>query len=261
MTQFTNGMDALNALNETGGGSGGEKMQITSLSGVTFKVKVVDKTAVQLVYAYGIHAKSNNGRGVNSFIAQNPSKKSKAGYAVENLTSWDKAWKYHKDKSDHYQDAEATEANKYKAKKRFVMAFYELSEGKPILFDLSERQAKAVAATITEYNDELGELAFEIKKVGEGPATTAVLSPIINMAKKLTADEVANFENAPTEFPPGLFDGIWFEKTDAEMVELLKQAGFDVSLIGIGDAPSTQSETGDQFANPPQTPEEDDLPF
>lgn len=249
MTQFTNGMDALNALNETGGGSGGEKMQITSLSGVTFKVKVVDKTAVQLVYAYGIHAKSNNGRGVNSFIAQNPSKKSKAGYAVENLTSWDKAWKYHKDKSDHYQDAEATEANKYKAKKRFVMAFYELSEGKPILFDLSERQAKAVAATITEYNDELSELAFEIKKVGEGPATTAVLSPIINMAKKLTADEVANFENAPTEFPPGLFDGIWFEKTDAEMVELLKQAGFDVSLIGIGDAPSTQSETGDDIPN------------
>lgn len=257
MTQFKTGLDALNALNETDGGSNGEKMQITSLSGATFKVKVVDKTAVQMVYAYGIHSKSNNGRGVNSFIAQNPSKKSAKGYPVDDLTSWDKAWKYHKDKSDHYQDAEAAEANKYRAKKRFVMAFYELSEGKPILFDLSERQAKAVAATITEYNDELGELAFEIKKVGEGPSTTAVLSPIINMAKKLTADEVANFENAPTKFPDGLFDGIWFEKTEDEMVELLKQAGFDVSLIGLGDAPSTQNETGEDTPNEDEEP----LPF
>lgn len=262
MTQFTNGLDALNALTATNEG-GGNRSEITSLSGATFKVKVIDKTAVQMVFAYGIHGKSNNGRGVNSFIAKTPSVKSKNGYPVENYTPWDLAWKYHKDRSEHYQDAEATEANKYRAKQRFVMAFYDLTEGKPVLFDLSKNQALAVAATITEYSDELGELAFEIKKVGEGPKTTAVLTPIINMAKKLTPEEIANFENAPAEFPPNLFDGIWFEKTNDEMIALLTQAGFDISLIGLAApaAPNKPIEGDFTPSDKPLDVEEDDLPF
>src|SRR5699024_3653226 len=70
--------------------------------------------------SYGIYKK------VNSFVAENPSKKSKAGNPVDNLTPWDKAWKYYADKSEQFGDEASTEAYKYKPKQRFAMGFFDL---------------------------------------------------------------------------------------------------------------------------------------
>lgn len=234
MTQFTSGLDALNALNETNNGGGSSAEFSSFKSGSTYKVKVIDKAAVQLAYSYGIYKK------VNSFVAKNPATRDKYGNAVDNLTPWDKANKYYKAKSEVYTDANGVEASKYRAKPRFAFALYDLTEGKPIIVDLSKAQAQAVASAITKYEKKLDKLAFELAKEGESTSTKVSLTPILDMDDDLTDKERANFEKAPTEFPGDLFDGIWYEQDEAQMVDLLRQAGFDPSLIGY-DANTTQN--------------------
>lgn len=242
MTNYTNGLDALNALNESNDG-GGSNAEFTSLkSGTTIKVKVVDKQAVQMAYSYSIYKK------VKSFVAKDPSTRDKFGNAKDNLTPWDKAAAYYKAKSEVYTDAMGVEASKYRAKARFAFAFYSLEEGKVIIVDLSKNQAQSIAAAITKYEKKLDKLAFELAKEGEGTSTKVSLSPILDMDDDLTDKERENFAKAPTEIPSSTFDGIWYEQDETQMVELLKQAGFDVTLIGYGGQQSSGSaETGEDI--------------
>ena len=245
MTQFTNGLDALAALNETNeGGSGAEFASFNS--GTTYKVKVVDKSAVQRAFVYSIFKK------INSFIAKNPATRDKYGNAVDNLTPWDKAYRYYKDKSEVYTDAYGIEASKYRAKPRFAFAFYDLTSGSIITIDLSKAQAQGIAATIAKYEKKLGKLAFELSKEGEGTSTKVTLSPILDMDEDLTDKERENFAKAPTEIPANVFDGIWYEQDEAQMVDLLKQAGFDVTLIGYDASTSTTNA---------DIPDDEELPF
>jgi len=240
LTQFTNGLDALNALNSSNDG-GGNNSEFTPLkSGTTFKVKVVDKAAVQMVYAYGIHAKNNNGVPIHTFVAKNPSAKSAKGNPIENLTPWDKAWKYYADKSEQYQDANSQLAYKFKGKPRFAMAFFNLTDGAPIIVDLTKNQAQAVAASITKYEKKLGKIAFELSKDGDGTATKVSLTPILDMEEDITDKERANFEKAPEAFPDDIFNGIWFEQDETQMLESLKLANFDISLIGYSATSSAE---------------------
>src|SRR5699024_11899034 len=81
------GEDALNALNtESGGGNNNEFASFKS--GTKYFVKVLGTADIMSFHSYGIF------KQVNSFVANNPSKKTPTGYPVENLTPWDKAWKY-----------------------------------------------------------------------------------------------------------------------------------------------------------------------
>ena len=242
MSQFTSGLDALNALNTSndGGGSGAEFTPFKS--GTTLKVKVIDKAAVQMAYSYGIYKK------VNSFVAASPATRDKFGNAVDNLTPWDKAYKYYKSKSEVYTDANGVEASKYRAKPRFALAFYDLTDGAIIIVDLSKNQAQSVAATIAKYEKKLGKLAFELSKEGESTSTKVSLTPILDMDEDLTDKERANFEKAPESIDAKVFDGIWYEQDEAQMVDLLKQAGFSVSLIGYSDTTSadTSEDSGEE---------------
>src|SRR5690554_2072738 len=234
MTQFTSGLDALNALNETNEGGGGAEFSKFS-TGTTYKSKVIDKAAVQMAYSYGIFKK------VNSFVAANPAKRDKYGNPVDNLTPWDTAYRYYKDKSEVYTDEFGVEASKYRAKQRFAFAFYDLTDGKVIIVDLSKNQAQAVAATIAKYEKRLDKLAFELSKEGTGTSTTVSLTPLIDMEEDLTDKERENFAKAPAEIPTTTFDGIWYEQDEAQMIDLLRQAGFDPTLIGYeaSSAPTT----------------------
>ena len=249
LTNYTNGLDALNALTATNdGGNGGA--EFTPLkSNTSIKVKIVDKAAVQLAYSYSIFKK------VNSFVAANPSTRDKFGNAKDNLTPWDKAAAYYKAKSEVYTDANGVEASKYRAKPRFAMAFWSVEDGAVIIVDLSKNQAQAVAASIAKYEKKLDKLAFELSKEGEGTSTKVSLSPILDMDEDLTDKERENFAKAPAEIPPSTFDGIWYEQDEAQMVDLLKQAGFDPSLIGY-DASSAPTD-----APPPGDIDDGDLPF
>src|SRR5699024_9695505 len=86
-------------------------------------------------------------------------------------------------------------------------------------------------------------LAFELSKQGESTSTTVSLTPIIDMDEDLTDQERANFEKAQGKpFDDSLFDGVLYEMDEAEQIEALKKAGFDVSLIGLKGAQASSSQ-------------------
>lgn len=240
MSNYTSGSDAIGALNATSdGGSGAEFTSFKTNS--TFYVKILGTTNLISFFSYGIF------KVINSFVADKPSKKSKAGYPVEDLTPWDKAWKYHKDLSQDFNDAHGQEAGKYRAKQRFALGFFDLTTGAPIIVDVSKAQAQAIHAIITKNEKRLGKFAFELSKNGSGTSTTVSLSPVMDFEDDLTPEQQANFAKAPAEFDMTIFDGLLFEVGEAEQVKLLTQAGFDVSLIGYSATANDVAETTDEI--------------
>lgn len=233
--KYQAGEDALNALNETNEG-GGNNTEFTSFkSGTTYFVKVLGTADLISFYSYGIF------KQVNSFVAKNPSKKTPNGFPIENLTPWDKAYLYHKNKSKDFTDKHGQEASKYRAKQRFAMGFFDLDSGEPIIIDASRNQAQAIHGAIKKYEKRLNKLAFELSKEGSGTSTTVSLTPVLDIEEDLTEQQRANFDKAPAEFDMTLFDGLLYEVDEDEQIELLKQAGFDVTLIGY-DAGGEQDE-------------------
>lgn len=245
MSKYQAGADALNALNQSN--DSGSSMEFTPFkSGTTYIVKVLGTADLISFYSYGIFKK------VNSFVAKNPSVKSAKGYPVDNLTPFDKAWKYHADKSEKFNDSHSQEANKYRVKQRFALGFYNLDTGEPIIVDLSKKQAKVVHDTIMKYKERLDQFAFELSKTGSGTSAVVSLS-LIPLLDDLTDEQRKNFENAPKEFDMTLFDGILYEMDDDEQIEKLHEVGFDVTLIGF-EPPKPKPE--DDEAKPIEADEE-----
>jgi hypothetical protein len=237
MSQFERGADALNSLNATNEGNGGNKAEFASFkTGTTFKVRVLGTQDLIRFYSYGIFKK------VNSFVAKNPSVKNPKGFPVENLTAWDKAFKYYqdlafaaRDKGDTAAEEEhRNNAYQFKPKERFALGFIDLETGEPIIVDLSKKQAQGVHATIVKYEKKLGKIAFELSKQGSGTTTTVTLSPIIDMEEDLSDKERDNFAKLNgKEFDMALFDGLLYEADEKEQIENLVAAGFNISLIGL----------------------------
>src|SRR5690625_3450902 len=132
MANIQTGADALNALNQEDNGGGGAEFA-SFKSGTAYTVKALGTADLISFYSYGIF------KQVNSFVAKNPSKKSGRGFPVEDLTPWDKAWKYHADLSEEFGDKHSQEAYKYRARQRFALGFIDLDTGDPIIIDLSKR--------------------------------------------------------------------------------------------------------------------------
>lgn len=236
MTDIKAGSDALNDLYHEEGKAVTQEFAPFK-SGTTYIVKVLGTTDFISFYTYGIY------KQVNSFVAKNPSKKSRNGYPIENLTPWDKAWKYHKDRSKDWTDEHAQEAQKYRVRQRFAMGFIDLDTGEPIIIDVSKKQAQAIHSTIKKYENRLDQFAFELSKTGQG-TNTAVSLTLIPILDDLTEEQRKNFENAPKEFDMSLFDGILYEMDDDEMIEKLIEVGFDVSLIGLEPPAKDNSDEG-----------------
>lgn len=232
------GENALNALYSSNEG-GATKNEFTPFkSGTTYYVKVLGTADIKAEYAYGIF------KVTHSFAAKNPSKKTANGFPIEDLTPFDKAYKYHKDLSKEFSDQHGQEASKYRAKQRFAMGFYDLDSGEPIVIDVSKNQAQAIHGAIKKYEKKLGKLAFELSKEGSSTSTTVSLTPVLDMEEDLTDKQRANFEKAPAEFDKSLFEGLWYEADEAEQIELLDKAGFDVTLIGYERPKAGGSEEG-----------------
>src|SRR5690625_2813917 len=226
MTKFVSGADALDVLNQEDGG--GNNAEFSSFkSGTTYFVKVLGTADLIQFFSYGIF------KQVNSFVAEKPSKKTANGFPVEDLTPWDKAYLYHRELSKEWTDKHGQEASKYRAKQRFAMGFFDLDSGEPIIIDVSRNQAQAIHGAIKKYEKRLNKLAFELSKEGSGTSTTVSLTPVLDMEEDLTEQQRANFDKAPAEFDMTLFDGLLYEADEDEQIELLIQAGFDVSLIGL----------------------------
>jgi|SRR5690625_869107 len=246
MVEVTYGLDAISALNDEGS-SGSNGPEFTSFkSGTTFKVKVLGIHDLSAEYTYGIFKK------VNSFAATKPSRKSAKGNPIGDYTPWDLAWKYHKDKSDDWQDEHGQEASKYRPSQRFAFGFIDLETGEPIIIDLSKKQGQVVYPVIQRNEKRLDKRYFELSKTGTGMNTVVMMSA--EDLEDLTDKEREHFDNAPKEFDKEALQKVWIRKTKEEQVELLKEAGFDVSLIGF-DPNKDKSE--EKTSEPPKQEIED----
>lgn len=245
------GENALNALYASD--DGGNGMEFSSFkTGTSYVVKVLGTADLSQFFNYGIFGK------INSFVAENPSTKSKKGYPVDNLTPWDKAWKYHKDKSDKFDDKHGQEASKYKPRQRFAMGFIDLDTGEPIVVDVSKNQAQAIHASIKKNEKKLGKKAFELSKEGSGKNTVVSLMP--EDLEDLTDEQRKNFDNAPKEFDASLFEGLSYEADENDMLKSLTQAGFDVTKIGY-EVPKDDDEDDNGDGEEPIDTESQDFPF
>lgn len=261
MSQIQKGAAALGALNATN--DGGNNVEFTSFkSGTSFKVRVMGTENLIQFYSYGIFKK------VNSFVAQNPSVKNAKGFPVENLTPWDRAFKYYQDLKFQARDNGNSKAEQeygdlayqFKPKERFAMGFIDVTTGEPIIIDVSKKQAQTLYATIVKFEKKLGKVAFDLSKAGSGQATTVSLTPFIDMEDDLTDKERENFAKWDgKEFDMSLFDGLLFEADEKTQIENLVAAGFDITLIGLSIGASNSG-------NDESTPiagdiNDDDLPF
>lgn len=245
MTQYQSGADALNALNAVPGENNAPKKEFAKLgAGASRIVKILSIGDVARVFSYG-----NYGRGINSFVAKEPSIKSDKGFPKDKLTPFDKAYLYHKERSKERTDAEGVEASVYKPKERFIMGFYDLDEKKYIALDLSGNQARGIAPLIKKNEAKLGKKAFEISK---SPGTSGVITINPLDLDDLTPEQLTAFEGAPAVKDDDALFGLFIEKDEKEMVDELVRVGFDVKKIGFDNA-STPPSTDDL--------ESDELPF
>jgi hypothetical protein len=236
MSQFQSGADALSALNAVNEGGGNKQGFSSFKSGTTYKVRVLGVTDLIRFYSYGVFGK------INSFVAKNPSIKNAKGFAVENLTVWDKASKHYQDLKFKAQDegnAVAEKENgdlayKFRVKERYALGFIDLATGEPIIIDLSKKQAQTIHAVIKKNEKKLGKVAFELSKTGKDQSTTVMLSLLFDLDEDLNEKERKNFEKYDDkEFDMALFDGLLYEADEKEMTENLVAAGFDITLIGL----------------------------
>lgn len=271
MSNFTIGEDAFNAPTDAGSANDVEWSKLNS--GMSYNVRLFPNytEAVMKFRNYGIYKK------VNSFSAKNPSIKDARGFAEKNLTPWDKASQYYAellfkamDAKDAVKEKEYKQlAGLYREKERYAVAFIDIDTGLPVHFDVSPRQWGSIREVITKYKDNLSSLPFTLSKSGSGTATVVSLMPIMTQFSPLTDKQQANFDKGgEMKFDPEVFKGFIYEVDDDEQVQLLVQAGFDISLIGL-EAPSKEEESKDEgdtnkpFANDgePIDISDEDLPF
>src|SRR5699024_8504987 len=251
MSKYQAGADALDVLNQTD--EGGNDTEFAKFSsGTKYAVKVLGTSDLISFFSYGIY------KQVNSFVAEKPSKKSRAGNPVEDYTPWDLAWKYFADKSEEFGDADSQEAYKYKPKQRFALGFIDLDTGEPIIIDLSKNQAQAVHGVIKRSEKRLDRVPFELEKSGQGTSTVVSLTPLFE--DDLTEKQAKNFADAPKEFDMALFDGLLYEMDEDEQIEKLIESGFDISLIGL-EAPEKKKKEAESDSGEPLEVTDEMLPF
>lgn len=255
MSNFKFGEEAGNFRDEE---SSASNNNFTSLSsGTTLYVKVIDKNAKMSYYGYGMYKPQ-----VYTFAAKNPSKKSAKGYPVENLTPWDKAWKYHADQSEKFQDFHSIEAYKYSPKLRGSYGFYDLTSGEQIVVDFTKKQAEVIQNAIDKNEKRLDRMAFELSKEGSSTNTVVSMMPVTFPEEDLTEEQQKNFENAPEEFDFSLFEGVVYEMDDEEQIKKLHEVGFDVTKIGYEVPKAEGNEDGSGEAKPVDTDiDSEELPF
>ena len=265
MTNVVTGMEALNSLNDEE--TSGSNTEFTSFkTGTEILVKVIGKEVdlggekkyvgdFAMFFNYGIFGQ------INSFVAVEPSKKSARGFPVENLTPWDKAWKYHKDLSEKFDDEHGKEASKYRCRQRYAFGFIDLETGEPIVIDLSRNQAQVINGAITRFGKNLDKRAFTLAKEGSGKNTVVSLTPVLDMDDELTDKQRENFDNAPKEFDMSLFENLNYEADEKEQLQLLTKAGFDITKIGYSAEDAKDDEEVKGNENDSSEISEEDLPF
>lgn len=110
-------------------------------------------------------------------------------------------------------------------RKRYIFAFYDIDQQMIRFWDCSKTQATKMIGDIEEYADNIGEIAFNLKRTGDKTETVYSLNPIL----KLDATGKEGFESG-NEVKVALtdFDAVLIPRSPEQQIGLLKQAGFPV---------------------------------
>lgn len=135
-------------------------------------------------------------------------------------------------------------------RKRYVFVFADMVSGELKALDVSKNQAKKLIADIEEYKDDLSEIAFNLKKTGEGTNTGYSLNPIL----KMKGDEPAQFEAcAELEVTDEYLNTILTPRTLQLQVRTLNEAGFPTDEyfphVEIETAGDSAGMTADEVLN------------
>lgn len=109
------------------------------------------------------------------------------------------------------------------AKKRYLFVFADMTSDELKVLDVSKNQAKKLISDIEEYKEDLNELAFNLKKVGEGTNTGYTLSPIIRM-KDVDKSQFEACEGL--EVTDEYLNTVLMPRTLELQVKTLKESGF-----------------------------------
>ncbi len=111
------------------------------------------------------------------------------------------------------------------SRQRFLFVFADLATGDLRCLDVSKNQAKKLISDIQEYAEEIGEMAFNLKKTGDGTNTAYSLSPVL----KMKGDEPAQFEAVgELDVTDAYLSTVLAPRTLEIQVKTLKEAGFPV---------------------------------
>lgn len=109
------------------------------------------------------------------------------------------------------------------ARKRYIFIFADMQSGELKALDVSKNQAKKLISDIEEYKEDLSEIAFNLKKVGEGTNTGYTLAPILRMK----ADDKSQFEAcSELEVSDEFLNTVLTPRTPELQVKTLNEAGF-----------------------------------
>lgn len=128
-----------------------------------------------------------------------------------------------------------------KPKPRYLFGFINLSDGQPIIVDVSKAQAKVLIAAIEKNAKKLARKPFELAKDGQGTSTMVSLTPLDD--EDLSDAERKVFEaTADAKVPDELYEKVLYVKTHDEQVADLKAFGFDVERLGVESKPADPTE-------------------
>ncbi len=126
------------------------------------------------------------------------------------------------------------------ARKRYLFGFADIDEGEIRVFDASKTQAQALIAAIEEYAENLGDVAFTLKRVGKGKDTTYTLNPILKL-KKADQEKFYAFDGKEVEVE--FYEKCLQPRTRAKQIAELKKAGFPIAeIFGNDDIKAAEAE-------------------
>ena len=132
-------------------------------------------------------------------------------------------------------------------RKRYIFAFGDMESGEIKILDVSKNQAKKLIADLEEYKEDINDIAFNLKKVGEGTSTGYSLNPIL----KMKGNDQELFDALEgVEVTDEFFSSVLVPRKEELQVKILAESGFDVEAYGMElpeDAEVENKETEELF--------------
>lgn len=112
---------------------------------------------------------------------------------------------------------------------RYQFGFFNLADGKPVIFDLSKKYGEKILTQIEKAGNKIDQYAYEITRTGSESNTDYSITPYLD---DLTNEQAKHFSEVGNEFPTTLFESSMYFKPADKQLQDLTNIGFDVTNIG-----------------------------